>query len=255
MNRLPHPLDELLSLPTESFHVEQPNYAVELARLSIGSESLPHTLFAPLHYESGYAYPLIVWLHGPGDDEQQLKRIMPLVSMRNYVSIAPRGTQPVCTVQQHEGFTWRQSHEGITQAERRVLATLDLACERYHIAAHRIFVAGFQTGGTMALRVALNNPDKFAGAISLGGAFPQGQQPLRRLNELRRLPLCLATGTESELYPQTAVCQDLKLFHSAGLSVDVRQYPGEDDLTTSMLADMNRWVMDRVCGAAASTSC
>ena len=45
---------------------------------------------APLHYERNYAYPLVVWLHGPGDNERQLQRIMPLVSMRNFVSIGPR---------------------------------------------------------------------------------------------------------------------------------------------------------------------
>ena len=49
-------------------------------------------LFAPMHYESNYAYPLIVWLHGANDDERQLKRIMPFVSLRNYVAVSPRGT-------------------------------------------------------------------------------------------------------------------------------------------------------------------
>lgn len=255
MNRLPQNTEELFAPKPEQLTFDNPNYAVELARLSIGSDSLPHTLFAPLHYEAGYAYPLIVWLHGPGDDEHQLKRVMPLVSMRNYVSIAPRGTQPMCSVLQQEGFTWRQTYEGIALAEQRVMGIIDLACERYNIASHRVFIAGFQAGGTMAFRIALNNPDQFAGALSLGGAFPQGQQPLRRLNDLRRLPLFIATGSESERYPQSALCQDLKLFHSAGLSVDVRQYPCEDELTTVMLADVNRWVMDHVCGAKASATC
>ena len=35
------------------------------------------TFFVPLHYEPNYAYPLLVWLHGPQDDQGQLKRIMP----------------------------------------------------------------------------------------------------------------------------------------------------------------------------------
>src|SRR5690349_10507726 len=139
MNRLPQHTTELVTQTSEQLTFDQPNYAVELARLSIGSDSLPHTLFAPLHYEAGYAYPLIVWLHGPGDDEHQLKRVMPLVSMRNYVSIAPRGTQPMCTAQQQEGFTWRQTHEAIALAEQRVMGTIDLACERYNIASQRIF--------------------------------------------------------------------------------------------------------------------
>ena len=53
-----------------------------------------HFYFAPLHYEPNYSYPLIVWLHGPHNNELELKQIMPLVSMRNYVAAAPRGTAP-----------------------------------------------------------------------------------------------------------------------------------------------------------------
>ena len=56
------------------------------------SPDAARALFAPLHYESNYAYPLIVWLHGANDDERQLKRIMPFVSLRNYVAVSPRGT-------------------------------------------------------------------------------------------------------------------------------------------------------------------
>ena len=257
MNRLPQHSEALAETESEQLGAdllgrEQPGYSVEFARLSQSDESLPHVLFAPLHYEPGYAYPLIVWLHGPGDDEQQLKRVMPLVSMRNYVSIAPRGTQACLVDRQPMGFTWRQNSSGIAEAEQRIMEAIDIANEHYHIAASKIFLAGFQSGGTMAFRIALNNPEKFAGALNLGGPFPQGYQPLRRLNDLRRLPLLIAKGSESELYPEESLCQDLKLFHSAGMSVSVRQYPCADELTTVMLADMNRWAMEHVCGGAAS---
>ncbi len=56
-----------------------------------GQRDTIQATFAPMHYAPGYAYPLIVWLHGPGGDERQLLRIMPLVSMRNHVGVAPRG--------------------------------------------------------------------------------------------------------------------------------------------------------------------
>ena len=251
MNRFPQQSEESLTNPPAKPDAK-PDYAVELSRISIGQESMPHMLFAPLHYESGYSYPLIVWLHGAGDDEHQHKRVMPLVSMRNFVSIAPRGTQPTCVGEQREGFAWQQTAEEISQAEQRVMSAIEIASDRYNIAEQRIFIAGFQDGGTMAYRIALNNPHRFAGALSLGGGFPQGHQPLRLLNELRNLPLFLATGVEGSLYPQETLCQDLRLFHSAGLSVSVRQYPCADELTTVMLSDMNRWVMDHVCGNASA---
>src|SRR5262249_14671671 len=53
---------------------------------------LPQCLLVPQHYERNYAYPLLVWLHDAGGDERELKKIMPLVSLRNYVSLAVRGT-------------------------------------------------------------------------------------------------------------------------------------------------------------------
>ena len=65
-------------------------YQVESALFSTRVLDFAHAWFLPLHYEHGYAYPLIVWLHGHGDDERQLRRIMPLLSMRNYLAVAPR---------------------------------------------------------------------------------------------------------------------------------------------------------------------
>ena len=54
-----------------------------------GKSSVEHSFFVPLHYEPNYAYPLLVWLHGPGESHSALKQVMPHVSMRNYVGVAP----------------------------------------------------------------------------------------------------------------------------------------------------------------------
>jgi phospholipase/carboxylesterase len=72
--------------------------------------------------------------------------------------------------------------------------------------------------------------------------------PLRRVNELRRVPCLLSTCRDSVSYPAEHVCRDLRLLHSAGCTVALRQYPGGDDLTRSMLADADRWLMALVCG-------
>ena len=56
----------------------------------------------------------------------------------------------------------------------------------------------------------------------------------------------------SRSYPAAQVCNELRLFHSAGLCVTLRQYPCGDELTTLMLADMNRWIMEQVCPSAAA---
>ena len=49
----------------------------------------PHALFGPLHYEPNYAYPLIVWLHGPGGSERDLRQTMPMISVTANPLIGP----------------------------------------------------------------------------------------------------------------------------------------------------------------------
>lgn len=193
------------------------------SRLESGLFTVPagdtnHVLFRPLHYEAGYAYPLIVWLHGEGEDERQLLRIMPSVSSQNYVAVAPRG-MPLSGADGSErcGFGWQPREARAPQAEERVLHGIELAAERCHIARHRVYLAGFDTGGTMAFRLALKRPEWFAGVLSLGGAFPRGGTPLGNLLAARKLRVFLAAGRFSQTYRDDAVCEDLRLLHSAGL--------------------------------------
>ncbi len=229
------------------------------------SEQPPHALFAPLHYERNYAYPLIIWLHGRGDDHTQLRRIMPHVSLRNYVAVAPQGTERAegpltCATATDEesgslarvlpcGFEWRESPDQIHRAEQTVLDCLGAARSRFHVAADRVFLAGYDCGGTMALRLALREPRRFAGVLSLGGRFPVGHAPLARLAEARHVSIWLACNRASQRYPSAAVCDDLRLIHSAGMSIMLREYPGTDSLTPQMLTDMDRWLMEQITGS------
>src|SRR4051794_23350535 len=75
---------------------------------------LPYSTFAPIHYEERYAYPLVVWLHDSDSNEQELRQVMPLISMRNYVAIAPRGTSDGSRLRGR--FDWRQSPDAIESA-------------------------------------------------------------------------------------------------------------------------------------------
>ncbi len=202
------------------------------------------SLFAPMHYEQNYAYPLLLWLHGPHDDERQLQRIMPLVSMRNYVGAAPRGTQELPP----QGYHWGDIQLSQGEAEQRVFDGIEAACEKFNVAGQRIFLAGLDDGGTLAFQIGLRHPDRFAGVLSLGGPFPLNRQPLTRLAEARSLPLFIAQGRESERYTVERTCEELQLFHAASLSVTLRQYPCGDELNTQMLCDVDHWMMEIVTG-------
>ena len=244
MNRLVLDAESIPASKTQAeFHDLCASPTIERDRPAGDFETQPAT-FAPMHYEANYAYPLIVWLHGGASNEHELRQIMPLVSMRNYVAVAPRGTSP-----KHEGarFGWRQATDSIELAQSRISAAISFAQRRFNVHAKRIFLVGHGSGGTMAVRIAWTDPSRFAGVVSINGPLPTRLSPLRRVNELRQLPCFLATSRDSQLYPSTRVCDDLRLLHAAGCTVALRQYPGADNLTSKMLSDLDRWLMDLVC--------
>jgi phospholipase/carboxylesterase len=204
-----------------------------------------YAVFAPLHYESNYAYPLILWMHGSGFDERQLIRVMPFISMQNFVAAAPRAPW---ASGERGGFEWRNLYQATTVASQLIFECIDQVAEQYHIDRQRVFLAGYQSGGETAMRVALRHPDRFAGAIAINGAFPRRDHPLGSLENVRNLPLLLLHGENSTWYPLSQLCEDMRLFHSAGMQVTVRQFPVADEFHARMLADINVWVMERVTG-------
>ena len=243
MNRLPLdmlPTDDAVSGSRIDRTNSAPTPITEPSELSV---------FAPLHYEPKYAYPLIVWLHSEGQSESQLRYVMPRISMRNYAAVAPRGTTDwtlEAPSDEAERFSWCQSGQHVEAATERILNAIDQGCQGLNIHSDRVFIAGSGCGGTMAFRVAMSMPEQFCGVLSLGGSFPIGNAPLGRLNDARRLPLFVAVGRGNGDYPESALCTDLRLFHAAGMAVTIRQYPGEDQLNDLMLADVDRWIMDTI---------
>jgi hypothetical protein len=71
---------------------------------------------------------------------------------------------------------------------------------------------------------------------------------------VRQLPIFIANGRESTEYPVERTCEELRLFHAAGMAVTLRQYPCGDELTTQMLSDMDEWIMERVTGVDCSAA-
>jgi phospholipase/carboxylesterase len=208
-------------------------------------------MFTPVHYEPNYAYPLLIWLHGSGTtDERQLLRIMPGVSLRNYVAVAPRGFAQESGESSDRTYDWPQTPEHIQEAECRVFDCIEAAKSRWNVSPKRVFLAGVDTGATMAFRVAMNQPRQFAGVLAMGGAFPSGHRPFVQLLEARKLPVFLAVGRDSTAYSPERACEDLRLFHTAGINVALRQYPCGQQLAPQMLRDVDRWIMEQITAPA-----
>src|SRR3972149_3535075 len=70
-------------------------------------QPLPVRTFLPTGYEPRYAYPLVVFFHGHGGNEEQILRLAPRLSRRNYICISLRG--PLASSLHRSGrpgFSW-----------------------------------------------------------------------------------------------------------------------------------------------------
>jgi len=55
-----------------------------------------------------------------------------------------------------------QTEDHIQQAQQRVFDCIALAGRKFHVNPQRIFLSGFDGGGTMAIRIAMSHPSRFA---------------------------------------------------------------------------------------------
>jgi phospholipase/carboxylesterase len=210
---------------------------------------LPVRTFLPTGYEPNYAYPLLVFFHGRASNEEQILRLAPRLSRRNYICIGLRGSQALGQrADGRIGYSWNVGEPLSARTEDYVLRAVEQARRNYHIHSERIFLAGFGEGATVAYRLGLSFPEKFGGLISLNGSMARPGGPLLRLPEVRQLRVLIGHGVANGYVPLSAARKDFHLLYAAGLSVRMHTYPTTHKLHPDMLRDINRWVIETVNG-------
>jgi phospholipase/carboxylesterase len=203
--------------------------------------------YLPVGYEPNYPYPLLVFLHGQGSNEEQALRLAPRLSRRNYLCIAPRGPEPAPPRPGGQpGCGWGPDDRFDPEVEEYLLRAIEQTRREYHVHSERIYLVGFREGAALAYRLALSSPERFAGVVSLNGAMPRRGGPLLRLPGARRLRVFIGHGFANPVIPLTLARQDFRLFYTAGLNVRLNTYPTTHRVHAEMLRDVNRWVQDHI---------
>jgi phospholipase/carboxylesterase len=208
---------------------------------------LPVRTFLPTGYEPNYPYPLLVFLHGQGGNEEQILRLAPRLSRRNYICIGLRGSQPLGPRSDGSvGYTWPAEGQCDAAIEDYVLRAVEQTRRNYHVHSERIYLAGICEGAMLAYRLGLAFPERFAGIISLNGSLPPRGSLFLRLPEIRSLRVFIGHGIANAVIPLASARSDFRLLYTAGLDVRLHTYPATHRLHADMLRDINRWVME-VC--------
>lgn len=212
----------------------------------------PVRTFLPTDYQPGYPYPLVVLFHRHGGSEEQVGRLAPRLSRRNFISISLRGPQDLGRrADGRAAFGWGidRSNDGLI--EDYLLAAVEQTRRTYHVHSERVYLAGVCEGAEVAYRVGLGLADRVAGIIALNGRIPQPTgTPLFRLGSVRQLPVLIGHGTDNPVVPFAAAQKDYRLLYAAGADVRLVPYPTTQKLHPNMLRDVNRWIIGRVTAEA-----
>jgi phospholipase/carboxylesterase len=210
---------------------------------------LPVRTFLPSGYEPNYAYPLLVFFHGHGGSEEQILRLAPRLSRRNYICIGLRGLHMLePRPDGRPAFAWDSDAVLDAVLEDYVFQAVEQTRRNYHVHSERIFLAGVCEGTSLAYRLGLQFPERFAGVISLNGSLPRHRGPLFRLPQARQLRVLIGHGIANARVPLGSAREDCRSLYIAGLSVRMHTYPATHRLHPDMLRDINRWIMEMCNG-------
>jgi phospholipase/carboxylesterase len=200
--------------------------------------------YLPSQYERNYAYPLVVFFHANGSNEEAALGFAPILSDRNSIAIALRAPRTLGL--NHDGlpsFTWDDA--STDDVEESVLDAIAHVRRQHHIHSERIYFAGLGDGARMAYRVGFRLADRIAGIAALNGPFPtaDADRPLFRLPQARKLKIFIGHGIENAHCPLAQADRAYRLMYAAGTNVRFHKYPTDRDIAVDMLRDVNRWII------------
>lgn len=191
-------------------------------------------VFLPLGYEPGYDYPLLVWLPQSNDAAFDLGRTMMRMSLRNYLAVVP----------------------DVPSDSESCFQAIDAMVDRYSVHPRRVYLVGVEAGGVNAFRLACQNPESFAGVVSVNGQFPVNEGLLGRFDCVRSLPMMLCCDERANAANSSMardIDETLRLFHAAGGLLSLRVYRDKSKSRfpqvqlADIVSDIDRWIMDEVC--------
>lgn len=207
------------------------------------TEDLPFSLYLPERYEPRYAYPVVIWLHGNGRNEHQLQQVMPAISDQNYIGIAFRGTSDDDGRSKCGAFEWDLADEKVIDFADEIDETLHELQRFLRIDSERIYLAGHQGGAAMALRMLLHAPERFCGAVALGGWSLPDKADYARFRILSSRRVLLGMNRRDEQLTSQQFAAAGRALEQCGVHVTSRVYDAGETIAPTMLRDIDHWVM------------
>jgi len=206
-------------------------------RSAVDGTLQPYSIRVPAGYSPGKQYPLLVWLHGSGqDDRDQLTRAwLP----PGCILLAPRGRGP---------STWY----AIDHAQDDIREAVEDVTRHYSVDRSRVVLAGFSMGGYGVYRTQAEDRSRYrALAVFSGSPRARGVSTesapdflaATDLTDLARVPLFVFHGGRDRNCPveETRALVDRLKAAGADVTLVVEDAKGHESAGPSTLAQFAAW--------------
>lgn len=198
----------------------------------------PYTLQLPAGYNPGRRYPLLVWLHGSGQDDRSIPPGINIVAAEAIV-LAPngRGTSNL--------FARNHAQDDIREALADVLAN-------FPVDEKKVFLGGFSMGGYGTYRTFFENPGPWRGLMvwaghpRLWGADVDFLDPAN-LPKFAGMDVFIFHGSEDRNCPVELTVELVGKLKAAGVAVEfhLEQGKGHEAPGTETLKAAAAWLKSR----------
>ena len=190
------------------------NNAAALEKFKVRAADATVLVFPPAKRKSGQPAPVIVALHGTGGTAEGFAPLWRRVaSDLGAVLVVPQGLNPA-----GPGFDWGV----VEQGSHLVLRAIEKARAVAEIDDARIVVAGFSNGASQAFIQSLQDPDRFAGVLSVSGFYDERVAPVPSGRRLPRFAILNGERDEEAVNNRHAA----EVLRAAGGKVKLEIYPG-----------------------------
>ena len=237
----PHFLNLPESLQEVPFEEGEEELAADLETPAVETD-LPLSLHLPDPFEPRYRYPVVIWLHQDESNEEELHTVMPQISDQNYIGLAFRGTSD--DGQSESGaFHWEACQDKLADLLEEIRETIAEMSRFFRMDLDRIYVAGFDSGATVALELLLEAPELFAGAIALGGGIPSTAGYGSKYRQKTEKKVLLGWGRKDHVLDAKSFQEQIHQLEQTGVLADKRLYDCGHEMTADMLKEIDHWLM------------
>ena len=169
----------------------------------------------PAKYRPEQAWPLVVALHGYGDNAAAFHDLWKSATdSLGFVLLTPQGEERT-----KEGFGWAWG----SNAERAVQISIDIVRKVVHVDPKRVYLTGFSLGGSLCYKLGLKYPHIFHGLAPLGAPFDK--KFLSENRTLQNLRVYIGHGTLENNFSTSAQAA-ANMLQDLGAKVNLVPYEG-----------------------------